>query len=123
MGHHLHQALRAVSETGDVPTLLWALPAAALFLADRGAAERAVELYALASRYGLVAESRWFEDTVGRHVTAIAASLPEAAVVAVEERGRARDLETTAEELLRELEQMEAAALGCSVAEEHPPPA
>jgi tetratricopeptide (TPR) repeat protein len=123
MGHHLHQALRAVSETGDVPTLLWALPAAGLLLADQGAEEQAVELYALASRYGLVADSRWFEDVAGRHVTAIAASLPEDAVAAAEARGRARDLEATAEELLWKLEQMEEAALGCSVPEDHPPPA
>jgi DNA-binding SARP family transcriptional activator/predicted ATPase len=107
MRHHLLQALEVVSETGVVPTLLWTLPAAALLLADQGAGERAVELYALASRHGLVAQSRWFEDVAGRDIDAIAASLPPDVVAAAEERGRARDLEATAEGLLVELEQME----------------
>jgi tetratricopeptide (TPR) repeat protein len=106
MRHHLHRGLWAVSETGTLPTLLWALPAAALLLADRGAGERAVELYALASRYPFVSESRWFADVAGRHIDAVAASLPPDIVAAAKERGRARDPEATAEELLVELEEM-----------------
>jgi hypothetical protein len=63
-----------------------------------------VELYALASRHPYVANSRWFEDVVGKHVTAAAAALPAEVVTAARERGRARDLEATAGELLAELE-------------------
>jgi predicted ATPase len=103
MRRHLRRALQAC-ETRAVPPLLWALPAAALLLADRGDAQRAVEVYALASRYGLVANSRWFEDVAGRHVAEIAGSLPKDAAAAARERGRAQDLEATAARLLVELE-------------------
>jgi uncharacterized protein YyaL (SSP411 family) len=71
---------------------------------DEAQIERAVELYALASRYPFVANSRWFGDVAGSQITALAASLPEAAAVtASRERGQARDLEATVEELLSEL--------------------
>ena len=65
--------------------------------------ERAVELYALASRHLPVAGSRWFEDLFGRHIAAAAAALPPGAVVAAQERGRAGDLCAMAAELLTEL--------------------
>jgi tetratricopeptide (TPR) repeat protein len=114
MGQYLSQALRAVKETGDILLGLSALPAAALLLADRGHTERAVEVYALASRYAFVAQSRWFEDVVGRHIATAEASLPPDVVAAAKERGQARDLEGTVEELLIELEHVEdgAAAAG-----------
>jgi hypothetical protein len=80
-----------------------ALPAIALLLADRGETERAVELYALASRYPYVANVQWFEDVAGKQIAAVAATLPPDVVAAAQERGRARDLEATVEELLAEL--------------------
>ena len=83
--------------------LLETVPATALLLADAGKHERAVELYALASRYPFVANSRWFEDVFGRHIAAIAATLPPEVAEAARERGRARDLEETVKELLAEL--------------------
>jgi hypothetical protein len=75
----------------------------ARFLADRDDAERAVELYALASRYLHVANSVWFKDVIGKHITAVAATLPMDVVSAAQERGRARDLWETAAELSEEL--------------------
>jgi hypothetical protein len=66
--------------------------------------ERAVEVYALASRYSAVANSRWFEDIAGKHIAAAATILPPDVVAAAQERGRARDLWATMEELLAELE-------------------
>ncbi|NIR02803.1 MAG: tetratricopeptide repeat protein [Gemmatimonadales bacterium] len=86
---HLQQALRECYETRMVFPLLRALPAAALLLAHTGDAERAVELYALASRYPFVANSRWYASVVGPHIAA-----------AAQERGRARDLWETVTELL-----------------------
>ena len=86
-----------------MPPLLWTLPVTARLLACEGQIERAVELYGLASRYPFVANSRWFEDVAGHHLTAAAATLPSAAVTASRERGRARDLIATVEELLSEL--------------------
>ena len=65
--------------------------------------ERAVEWYGLASRYPFVANSRWFEDVAGRHTTAVAATLPPDVIAAAQERGRARDVETTVARVLAEL--------------------
>jgi predicted ATPase len=100
---HLYEALQTATETWDLASLMLALPAIALLLADQGEKERAVELYALASRYPLVANSRWFEDVVGNHIAAVAATLPPDVVAAAQERGRARDLEATVAKLLAEL--------------------
>jgi hypothetical protein len=76
----------------------------ALLLADLGKGERAVEIYALASRYGFVANSHLWEDIAGHEIAALAATLPQEVVAAAQERGRARDLDTTVQELLVELE-------------------
>jgi tetratricopeptide (TPR) repeat protein len=101
---HLREALEIGSETGSFPTLMLALPATALVLAEQGEEERAVELYALASRYPFVANSRWFEDVAGKHIAAAAEKLSPQVVAAAQERGRARDLEATLTELLAKLE-------------------
>jgi tetratricopeptide (TPR) repeat protein len=101
---HLYEALRIGTEIGAFMPLITALPAKALLLADRGERARAVELYALASRYPFVGRSRWFEDVAGRELSAVGEALPPEVVTAAEERGRARDLWATAEELLIELE-------------------
>ena len=101
---HLRRALELALKSGVVPPLLWALPAMALLLAGEGEIERAVELYALASRYPLIAQSRWFADVAGEHLAAVAATLPKNQVAFLQERGRARDLEATAAQLLAELD-------------------
>jgi predicted ATPase/DNA-binding SARP family transcriptional activator len=101
-----YEALQTVTEIRAIASLC-AMPAiVALLLADEGDAERAVELYALASRYGLVANSCWHEDVIGRHIAAASTTLPPQAVAAAQERGRARDLLETAAELLEELPQL-----------------
>ena len=105
---HLGQALSLVTKTSAMAAhslSLHALLAIALLLVDRGEVERAVELYALACRYPFVANSRWYEDVAGKHITAAAATMPPEFVAAAQERGRARNLETTMKELLAELEQ------------------
>jgi hypothetical protein len=100
---HLYEAVRAAAAVEASVPLLYGLPAIALLLTDCGEVERAVELYALASRYPYVANSRWFEDVAGRHITSASNALPPQAVEAAKERGRARDLWETATELLEEL--------------------
>jgi len=80
-----------------------------LLLADAGKSarsenERAVELHVLEARYPFVANSRWFEDVAGKHITAVAATLPPEVVATAQERGRARDLDATVAELLVELQ-------------------
>ena len=67
---------------------------------DSDRVESAVELYALASRYPFVANSRWFEDVAGKYITVAAVALPPDVVAAAQARGRARDLWATVEELL-----------------------
>jgi predicted ATPase len=94
------EALHMAVKIGSFVVLINALPAAALLLADEGQRERAVEMYALVSRYGYVADSQWYEDVVGRHIAALAATLPPRAAAAAQERGRARDLDATVVELL-----------------------
>ena len=106
---YLSSALRTVAEIQVPMPLLYGLPALALLLADQGERVRAVELYTLASRYPLVADSRWFEDVAGRHIASVAATLPPELVTAAQARGQARDLESTAAELVVELEEMEEA--------------
>jgi hypothetical protein len=57
----------------------------------------------VASRFGFVGNSRWYQDVAGKHIAAVAATLPPDAVTAAKERGRARDLWATAQELLEEM--------------------
>jgi hypothetical protein len=90
-------------KSGASVQFLWTLSAATLVLADQGARERAVEAYTLVLRYGHVAHSRWFADIVGSPMTAVVAALPPATAARAQARGRRRDLEATAKELLTEL--------------------
>jgi predicted ATPase len=104
------RALRMASEIKSLLSLLYALPGVAALLADRSGrstpdVERAVEVYALATRYPFVANSRWFEDVAGVDVAAAAEALPPEVVAAAQARGRAADPWAMAEELLRELEE------------------
>ncbi len=83
--------------------VVYALPVAALLLADRGAAERAVEAYACACRYGFVTSSRWFEEMIGQQIRNTTASLPAGTAQAARARGQAQDWDAMAAELLAEL--------------------
>jgi tetratricopeptide (TPR) repeat protein len=102
-GRHLRKALQVSVEVPTFTAVLYALSISAVLLADQGQVERAAELYALATRYPFVANSRWFEDVAGRPISAAAAALPPEAIAAAQERGRARELEATMRELLVEL--------------------
>jgi predicted ATPase len=99
---HLATGLDWASRHQELRELMVTLAGIALLLADEGEVERAVELYALASRYPFVANSRWFEDVVGREIAAAAATLSAERDATARQRGHARDLEATAAELLAE---------------------
>jgi tetratricopeptide (TPR) repeat protein len=99
----LHQIRRAAHLQILVP-LMWGLPAMALLLADRGEQRQAAELYALASRYPLVARSHWFAHVVGRHIAAPDPSPPAEAAEPALRRRQAQSLEVTLARLLEELE-------------------
>jgi tetratricopeptide (TPR) repeat protein len=105
MRRHIRAALRIATELSAWVSLVPAVCAIALLLADRGESARAIELYALALRYPRIANSRWWDDVVGKHIAAAAATLPPDVVTAAQERGRARELDATMKELLVELEQ------------------
>lgn len=96
---HLTGALQWAGEAQQLIELLVGLAGVALLESDEGEPEQAIELYALASSFPFVSNSRWFEDVAGRHIAAISAGLPSEAVAAAQERGRSRDLDATALEL------------------------
>jgi tetratricopeptide (TPR) repeat protein len=100
---HLASALDWAGRHQQFMERMVALAGIALLLADEGEAEQAIELYALASRYPFVANSRWFEHVAGREIAAVAATLHPQVAAAARERGQARDLNTTMQELLAEL--------------------
>ena len=102
---YLHEAVQKGIEFQTFFLALLTLSGVSLLLVDQGKAERAVELYALASHYPMVSNSRWFEDIAGRHIATAAALLLPEIVEAARERGFARDLQATVAELLDELGQ------------------
>jgi len=100
---HLLRALRLALAVKTFVSLAFVLPGIALLFTGLEEKQvRAVTLYALASRYPMIANSRWFADVVGRPVAAVA--LPPDVVAAAEERGRALDWEETLAALVGELE-------------------
>ena len=104
----LTEALQLITAIGAFESSVTAVAAVALFLAEQGQPERAVELYATASRYPFISNSRWLEDVVGKHIAALALTLSPQVVAAAQERGRARDLDATVAGLLVELEESDA---------------
>jgi tetratricopeptide (TPR) repeat protein len=94
------EALQIGVDLGAFMPVLYGLPAAALLLADEGAAERAVEVYACASRYGFVANSCWFEEIAGGPLAAATAHLPVEVAGAARARGEAQDWNSMAAALL-----------------------
>ena len=101
---HLAAALPLMLESGTSVDFLWTLSIVALVLADKGAWERAVEVYGLLLQYSHVAHSRWFADIVGSHMTVAITALPPATAAKAEARGRSSDLKRSAAELLTELD-------------------
>ena len=89
----MHEAARTPTTSPAFFGSLAVLPAATLLLTDAGKMVRAVELYALASRYPFVVHSRWHNDVVKQTIADAATSLPEDVAKAAQERGRAMSLE------------------------------
>jgi predicted ATPase/DNA-binding CsgD family transcriptional regulator len=100
----LLEALVVVNDIEVFASGMHVIPAAALLMAATGEPEWAIELYALAKREPFVANSRWFEDVVGRHISDAADSLPPDAVAGAKARGQASDLWQTSRKLLAELQ-------------------
>ena len=100
LGDALHNAL----ELHIWFSIQLAIPLAALLALKQGDPARAVELYALALSIPHIANARYYEDAVERHIAAAAKKLPPDVVAAAQERGRGRDLWETARELRAALE-------------------
>lgn len=94
------QALQTGVDLGAFMAVMYALPAAALLLAEEGAVERAVEVYACACQYGFVSNSRWFHDVVEQPLAAHVARLPAETAAAARARGQSRDWKAMAASLL-----------------------
>jgi hypothetical protein len=101
----LCEALRIGVETRAFSPVVFAIAGLALLLADKGEVERAVELYATASKHPYVGKSRYREDIAGRQIAAAADALSPDVVTAARERGGDRELWATAEGLLAELKE------------------
>ena len=69
-------------------------------MSDDGEIERAIELIALIKEHPFIANAHWFEDLIGREVSAAAATLPEDLRKLAEARGKALDLWETAHFLM-----------------------
>jgi hypothetical protein len=106
----LARAARWASERGSLPVLVEVLPAAACVFLRGGETERAIEVYELARTLPYVSGAKWYEDLVGHPIAEAAASLPPDIVAAAKARCRARDVQATLEELIREFEQFSDAA-------------
>ena len=72
----LAEALRKTIDVRYTRSGINAIALAARILGEQGEVEKAVEQYALASRYPVVANSKWYEDVVGKHIAAAAQALP-----------------------------------------------
>lgn len=94
------EALQLVVEQRELVPLIELLPILPLLLADQGAPVRAVELYTLARRHPVTANSALGFQRYAAQYAAIAAALPPAVVAAAEERGSGLDLWDTAAAVL-----------------------
>ena len=91
----LSDALRLAAQSRAFISLLWIWPTAALLSADQGHGERALELHVAASRYPLVAQSRWFQSLLGRPLAEVEQSLPPETAAAARQRGQGMPLRAT----------------------------
>lgn len=96
---YIYENLQIAAETQVYLPSLTALAGVALLHVAADEVAMAVELYTLALQHQHVANSRWFCDVVGQHITA-PENLSLDVVEAAQMRGRARNLATTIQELM-----------------------
>ncbi|MBV7339733.1 tetratricopeptide repeat protein [Chloroflexi bacterium TSY] len=103
---HLSEAFALALKLRAFIALWTALGTASLLLIGQGAINRAIEIYSLVLHFYFGDRVRCdLEDMIGKHIEAVAATLPPEAVAAAQERGRNLDLRATSEALLAEFEQ------------------
>jgi transcriptional regulator with XRE-family HTH domain/tetratricopeptide (TPR) repeat protein len=89
---YLSQCIQTTMSIDSSRTALHLLPAIALYEANRGEIERAIEVYAQAIDSPYVKNSQWFEDIAGNHINSLAAGLPPDIVEAARDRGKSLDI-------------------------------
>lgn len=99
----LYQSLQMGIESDAFLSIVIALSGTALLLTHLDDVGRAVELWALLSRYPLITNAQWFQNVVGRPIATAAATLPPEMVVAAKERALLHDMNDTATEMLTRL--------------------
>jgi tetratricopeptide (TPR) repeat protein len=85
---NLREAAQTALARRAYPTLAYTLPVAALLVLDTGRIARAAEVWASASTMACVANSRWFQDVIGRPIAAAVQDLPATVLTEVRCRGR-----------------------------------
>jgi DNA-binding SARP family transcriptional activator len=99
--HSIREALEIVHSINSYPGVLFALAASALWLAQQGQQEIALEIYSLVARQPLFAGSSWFKEVFGKRILAHATSLDEVVAEAARQRGLQRSLPTSVAEMQR----------------------
>jgi len=102
---YLCQNLRTTSIVFGHVTLLFCLMVYVHLVADEGQLERAVELNALLEKYPLIQTSSGIRGIYAWDWTETKTMLSPEVAAEAEARGRARDLQETAAEILAELEE------------------
>jgi tetratricopeptide (TPR) repeat protein len=97
------QAMESAVRQGYFLAQCMSLGVLALFLAEAGDLEGAVELYATATVHPGAGNARWFHDILGAPIARLAEALPDDVRQAAEAHGRARDPEAAAREILAKL--------------------
>lgn len=98
----VRQAVNLAREADSFLAHILTVPAVALYYLEQGEVEKAVELYALASRHRFVTNSAFYEDLVGRTFSEATAALPEDESKAAKARGAQRELAPTIVKLAAE---------------------
>jgi hypothetical protein len=96
----LVESLQIAREVRNIRTPVHGLLVAVLLLAERGELEKAIELHALAMTFPFAANSRWCQDVVSCQVIPMTELLLTDISTAAQNRGKARDLWETVEEVL-----------------------
>lgn len=101
-GQCLFEALQVAVKLRAVWAASWVMSWVALFEAERGDLESALEVYSMTENLPIAANSPWYAEVVGEEITAAAGELPPDIITAARERGRELDLWQTAAQLLEE---------------------
>ena len=102
----IREGIFITNQAGSWQAKVYFLANFARFKAEQGELEKAIELYALATRHPYLGNSRFWWDVAGKRLTELASSIPKAGANAAEKRGKSLDLEETLIQIDSELANM-----------------